>query len=141
MRALAVLLLVILAASTLASAHQKTWVNATGDRFIAPNDCAGDLGFSQGGVCYAAGHIVPNIAGEAVVSLMDKKIQPVSGCFQQPGRPCESFCGSALLERNINWDPAEILEIFVDGPVYGNAFDSVCGTLYSGGVWGRASHT
>jgi hypothetical protein len=142
MRASVAFLLLIAFGSPSVAAHAKDYVNVTGDQFILPNDCNDEIGISQGGVCFSGGHIAPDANGRATVSLWDKKFSPTSGCHQQAGRPCEPFCGSFVLQEGAGWDPAKALDVFVDGPVFGNFLLSPCGFgWWTQGVLGQVTHT
>jgi len=132
--------LVLILALPVAFAHEKGYVNVTGDQLIAPKNCDDEVGFSQGGVCYPAGHIQPDPMGQAFVGISDNKFQPTSGCWQQNAQPCHPFCGDTTLDVNQGWDPGSELLVFVDGVAFGNPLISSCGPIFTTGVWGIVYH-
>lgn len=137
-------LLVVVGLSVPAGAHPKAYVNLTGDVTMVPNDCDGSIGVSQGGVCFPGGHIVPDLQGRATLTVGDATAVPVSGCYQQPvgSAPlCRPFCGSITIDRHVDWDPSENVEIFIDGPVQGSPAYSACGITVSMGTTGHVYHS
>jgi hypothetical protein len=124
-----------------ADAHTKSYVNVTGDVVLSARFCDDLVSPSQGGVCYPGGHIRTD-DGVALVGIADQTTQPTSGCYQQDlGFTCQRFCGSIVLSKNGNWFPDRRVEIFVDGPVWGNPLTSPCGFRHSQGTWGHVWHT
>jgi hypothetical protein len=126
--------------ATDAAAHPQTYVNVTGDLLLIC-DVLGDGGsLNLGGVCYPAGHIVPDANGMSSVCIVDDLFAPTSGFFQQDGGLGFPFCGCANLASGINWDPGSSVMVFIDGPVFGNPLLSLCGT-FSMGLIGTVTHT
>lgn len=129
----------LVAAAGIATAHPAAYVNGTGDNFLFCTE--DDLGFSIGGVCFAAGHILPSGAGTATAAINDQLVNPASGFLCQdfnndgdcgegdPGEIAILFCGSASLVDGGNWDSGVDTSIWLDGPVFGNPALSPCGQV------------
>jgi hypothetical protein len=123
-----------------AAAHPKQYVNVTGDVVIVPLNCEGFLPITQGGVCFPAGHVTPDPQGKATLQITDTVALPTSACYQQDnGMSCIPFCATFTLVSGINWIPERRVEVFIDGPLWGNHFVSVCGQ-WSQGTVGHVTH-
>lgn len=166
---LAALVLGVVAFGAVATSHPQSWINITGDQLLDCNPDAipeeaggGDLGVwpadGQGGACFAAGDVLPDADGLATVFVFSDQVADASAYYGQDvdgdgsSDPASFiFCNTADLEvfvgdpgdpaRTGNWDPLFASLVWIDGPVFGNAALSACGTLYSGSVSGTIDHT
>jgi hypothetical protein len=132
------------------SADPHEYVNVTGDQFVLCDSTGATI--SQGGVCWDGGHIVPDAAGQATLSLTDDLFSPVSGYYCQDvnadttcgdsaaGEPSAIFCGALTVTDGSDWSSGGLTMLFADGAVFGNPVLSACGTL-SASVHGFGNHS
>ena len=133
-----------------AQADGRDYVNATGDFGILPTNCDGALTLSQGGVCFPGGHVTPNADGQATITILDQFFNPVSAfhCHDldfdavcgEAHDPAEQFCGTHTLRVGEDWNVEDQILILIDGPIFGNPVNSVCGT-FSMGLIGTVAHS
>ena len=134
-------------------ADPRQYVNTSGDALVVCDSLG--FGFSNGGVCFEPGHVLPDGNGEAILTIFDDFNNVVSGvaCQDLNG---DTFCGgqgSAELREPFciqgvitsawfggSWQEWAELRVFVDGPILGNPALSSCGPMFSPGVSGRVDH-
>lgn len=135
----------------------------------APDGVGGPGTPSFGGVRFCAGHISPDLTGQATVSIADDVVNPSSAVYCQDlnanslcgeqdvisglrVEPRLHFCAAFTLSTPIdltpraswdtnNWDPASDVLVFNDSPGTGNPTNSPCGLTYSGATHGFVNHS
>lgn len=129
-----------------AGAHSISYINPVGGEMLTYCDSRhAALDLYVGGACFAAGHIVPDVDGFAVISVVDDIVTPSFTLGQDPNgdglyENLQHACGSAVVDADSNWDPLIPIVVFVHGPVFGAAFDP-CGAPISWGISGSVDHT
>jgi hypothetical protein len=136
----------------------------------APDGLGGPGTPNLGAIRFCAGHLVPNVAGQATLSISDDLISPTSGVYCQDlnanalcgerdpvtniaTEPRKLVCNSVVLSTPIdltpriswdtkNWSPANDVLLFVHGQGNGNVVaNTPCvGSVVSGGTHGFINH-
>lgn len=92
-----------------------------------------------GGVCYPAGHVTPGSTNNAIITISDNWVNPVSALYCQDNNDdgfcggasdhTEFFCNSVVLTKDDNWDTAVEVQVYFNGVVNGNPILSECGAM------------